>query len=183
MRPHEPDPRIIEFDRARRRHRAGRAHERRRKHSPAPGISARAGATILTLTVVAAFAFFGAPFAWAPPAGDSGRAEAKEGRSGSPVFSGRVVRIVDGDGLVLDSGIEVRLGDFNAPEWNEPGGREARIALGAIALGKRVECRRCEGARRPGHCTSYDRVIATCRLGGERLGDLMRARGIRQGGR
>ena len=99
------------------------------------------------------------------------------------LIAGRAVGIVDGDGLVLDTGDEIRLGDFNAPELNQPGGREAKQALADIALGQNLACTRCEGARRPDRCTSYDRVIATCRLNGQRLGDLMRSRGIAEGGR
>lgn len=100
-----------------------------------------------------------------------------------PVITGHVVSIVDGDGLILRSGEEIRLGDFNAPEWNQAGGPEAKAALSAIAYGETVDCTPCEGARRAGQCRSYDRIIATCRLNGRRLGDLMRARGIREGGR
>lgn len=99
------------------------------------------------------------------------------------LITARVASIVDGDGLVLASGAEIRLGDFNAPEWNQPGGPEATAALREIAYGKIVACTPCEGARRTGQCRSYDRIIATCRLSGQRLGDLMRARGVREGGR
>ncbi len=95
----------------------------------------------------------------------------------------RVASIVDGDGLILRSGEEIRLGDFNAPEWREAGGPEAKAALTDIAYGETVACTPCEGARRAGQCRSYDRIIATCRLNGRRLGDLMRARGVREGGR
>lgn len=98
-------------------------------------------------------------------------------------ISGVVRHVIDGDGLRLSTGHEIRLGDFDAPEWNERGGRAASAALTDIALGKTVECRPCEGARNPRTCTSYDRIIATCRLNGRRLGDLMRSRGIAEGGR
>lgn len=101
----------------------------------------------------------------------------------SAILTARVTRIVDGDGLVLKSGEEIRLGDFNAPERGQPGGSEAKAALSDIAYGETVDCTPCEGARRAGQCTSYDRIIATCRLNGRRLGDLMRARGVREGGR
>lgn len=99
------------------------------------------------------------------------------------ILTARVVRVIDGDGLVLRSGEEIRLGDFDAPEWNEPGGRAAKDALSALVYGKTIACTPCEGARRAGQCRSYDRIIATCRLDGRRLGDLMRARGVREGGR
>jgi endonuclease YncB( thermonuclease family) len=99
------------------------------------------------------------------------------------VIFASVTRIVDGDGLVLSTGQGIRLGDFNAPEWNGPGGPEAKQALTDIAYGADLACTPCEGARNPRRCTSYDRIIATCRLNGARLGDLMWARGIAEGGR
>ncbi|MSO71121.1 MAG: hypothetical protein EXQ88_03790 [Alphaproteobacteria bacterium] len=102
--------------------------------------------------------------------------------TGHEAISGRVNKVIDGDGIVVGR-TEIRLGDFDAPEWNEPGGQTATAALRSIAAGREVVCTACEGARRPGQCTSYDRVIATCRLDGARLGDLMRQRGIREGGR
>jgi endonuclease YncB( thermonuclease family) len=102
--------------------------------------------------------------------------------TGQEPFGGTVRRVIDGDGIVVGT-IEVRLGDFDAPEWNERGGQSATRALTNLALGKHVECVPCEGARRAGQCTSYDRIIATCRLDGRRLGDLMRSRGIAEGGR
>lgn len=101
------------------------------------------------------------------------------------VFSGPVTYIVDGDGLCVghsQGGIEVRLGDFDAPELGKPGGAGAKEALRRIAFGKSVTCRPCEGARNPNRCISHDRIIATCRLDGKRLGDLMRQAGIREGG-
>lgn len=101
------------------------------------------------------------------------------------VFSGPVSYIVDGDGLCVGSkqgGIEVRLGDFDAPELSKPGGAEAKAALRRIAFGKTVSCKPCEGARNPNRCIIYDRVVATCRIDGKRLGDLMRAAGVQEGG-
>lgn len=100
-------------------------------------------------------------------------------------FSGPVTYIVDGDGLCVgdkDGGIEVRLGDFDAPELSKPGGLEAKAALRSIAFGQTVNCKACEGARNPNRCVSYDRVIAVCRLNGRRLGDLMRDAGVPEGG-
>jgi endonuclease YncB( thermonuclease family) len=104
-------------------------------------------------------------------------------RSLPPLIIGSAITIIDGDGLVLSTGDEIRLGDFNAPEWNQKGGKEAKAALAEIAYAEDLACTPCEGARNPDRCTSYDRIIATCRLNGQRLGDLMRARGIAEGGR
>jgi endonuclease YncB( thermonuclease family) len=96
-------------------------------------------------------------------------------------FSGSVRYVGDGDSLCVGrSGdpatwIEVRLADFYAPELSAPGGREAKAALEAIARGRAVACR---AGRR-----SYDRVVAHCSLNGAALGDLMRSRGVVEGGR
>jgi endonuclease YncB( thermonuclease family) len=49
---------------------------------------------------------------------------------------------------------ELRLGGFDAPERDEPGGREATEALRSIAFGETVICTQCEGARISGRCTS-----------------------------
>lgn len=94
-------------------------------------------------------------------------------------FSGPVTYIVDGDGLCVGNdrgGIEVRLGDFDAPELREPGGKEAKAALERIALRRHVEC------IRTGRKT-WDRVVSVCTLNGRPLGDVMRAAGISEGGR
>ncbi len=100
-------------------------------------------------------------------------------------FSGVVSYIVDGDGLcvgAVQGGVEVRLGDFDAPEQGQPGSQVAKDMLHKIAFGKTVVCTVCEDARNPNRCVSWDRVIATCRLDGRRIGDLMREAGIREGG-
>ena len=96
-------------------------------------------------------------------------------------ITGVVVRIIDGDGIMVGN-TEIRLGDFNAPELRQAGGGEAKDALYRIAYGKQVICTPCEGARNPNRCKSYDRIIATCRIQGERIGDIMRAKGIKEGG-
>ena len=96
-------------------------------------------------------------------------------------FAGHVRYVGDGDGLCVGPGVdpttwvEVRVADFYAPELAEPGGQEAKATLARIALGKRAEC--VAGRR------SYDRVVATCRIGGRSVGDLMRQAGAREGGR
>ncbi len=103
-------------------------------------------------------------------------------RSGA-TFSGPVVYVGDGDGLCVqtiggiggDGWVEVRLADFNAPELSEPDGRAARDTLSRLTMGRTLTCR---AGRR-----SYDRVVAHCQLGGRPVGDLMRAAGVREGGR
>lgn len=93
-------------------------------------------------------------------------------------FSGTVTYVGDGDSLCVgeaDGGIEVRLADFDAVELNEPGGREAKAALVSIAMGREMQCLADH--------RSYDRIVALCAIGGRRLGDLLRASGIVEGGR
>lgn len=96
-------------------------------------------------------------------------------------FSGVVRYVGDGDSLCVGSGdrpdqwIEVRLGDFNAPELKEPGGERAKRLLAGTTMGRTLTCR---AERR-----SYDRVVATCMLNGRRLGNELRRRGGVEGGR
>ena len=97
------------------------------------------------------------------------------------VFSGPVTYVVDGDGICVAIGqgernwVEVRIADFYAPELREPGGEQAKVAMTRLALGRTV---RCVAGRR-----SYDRIVATCTLGGVSLGSLMRRAGVAEGGR
>lgn len=50
--------------------------------------------------------------------------------------TGRVAQIVDGDTLVLDSGLRVTLTGVEAPYGNEPFARDARAGLERLALGR-----------------------------------------------
>lgn len=96
-------------------------------------------------------------------------------------FSGPVVYVGDGDSMCVAIGegpqnwVEVRLEDFYAPELHEPGGKEAKVALERIAMGRRVECT-------AGHRT-YDRVTAMCAIGHQNISQLLRVAGIAEGGR
>ncbi len=96
-------------------------------------------------------------------------------------FSGPVVQVLDGDSLCVAVGkgpqnwVEVRLSDFYAPESHEPGGPEAKAALGRIALGKVASC--------VSKNRTYDRIAARCTIGGRGLGELLTAAGVAQGGR
>ena len=96
-------------------------------------------------------------------------------------FVGIVRYVGDGDSLCIGgtsdpaNWIEVRLVNFYAPELGEPDGRAAKRALEQLAIGRTLHCM---ADHRP-----YNRVVATCRLGGRDLGVLMRERGIREGGR
>jgi micrococcal nuclease len=101
--------------------------------------------------------------------------------SAGTTFSGTVRYVGDGDSMCIGtsgnpaSWIEVRVGDFYAPELHSPGGRQAKAALESVAFGKQVQC---EAGRK-----SYDRVIARCTVNGTSVGDLMRRAGISEGGR
>lgn len=98
-----------------------------------------------------------------------------------------MVRYVgDGDSLCLGpttdpaTWIEVRLGDFDAPELHSPTGRADRDRLSGLVRGRLLSCVAIRG--RNGRVIVYDRVIASCRLNGRRLGDMLRAAGGREGG-
>lgn len=96
-------------------------------------------------------------------------------------FSGPVAYVGDGDSLCVAVGpgpaqwVEVRLADFYAPELGEPGGREATEALRSITAGAWVVC--------VADHRSYDRAVARCTINGKPIGELMKARGVQQGGR
>lgn len=95
-------------------------------------------------------------------------------------FSGVVRYIGDGDSLCVSRSsdphtwIEVRLGDFSAPELREAAGPRAKAMLKALTYGQYLVCR----AGRQ----SYDRVVARCRLNGTGVGDLLRQNGAVEGG-
>jgi endonuclease YncB( thermonuclease family) len=101
-------------------------------------------------------------------------------------FAGTVRYVGDGDSLCVgrtsdpNDWIEVRLADFDAPELRERDGRRSRDILTRLTSGRQVSCTATRG--RSGRVVSYDRVIATCRLGRQRLGDLLRAQRAPEGG-
>lgn len=96
-------------------------------------------------------------------------------------FTGVVRYVGDGDGLCVgpaghpERWIEVRLGDYYAPELHERGGGEAKRRLERLVMGRTLVCR---AGRR-----SYDRVIGYCTLRGRPLGTLLHQAGGNQGGR
>ncbi|MEZ5996819.1 MAG: hypothetical protein R3C25_13810 [Hyphomonadaceae bacterium] len=118
--------------------------------------------------------------AWADPC------EAPLPRRAGETFSGQVRYIGDGDSLCVGNSshpttwIEVRLADFNAPELHAQGGEAAKDALERLAMGQNAQCVATRG--RNGRVISYDRVIATCRIGGRTIGDALRSAGAREGG-
>jgi endonuclease YncB( thermonuclease family) len=107
-------------------------------------------------------------------------------RTAGAEFSGVVRYVGDGDSLCVGNSsdpstwIEVRLADFNAPELQSEGGEAAKTALERLAMGQNAQCVATRGRNR--RVVSYDRVIATCSIGGRRIGDALRAAGAREGG-
>lgn len=107
------------------------------------------------------------------------------GRAGEH-FAGLVRYVGDGDSLCLGNTtdptarIEVRLSDFDAAELQSPTGRTDRDRLIRLVGRRRLDCVAVRG--RNGRVIVYDRVIASCRLNGRRVGDLLRAAGGREGG-
>lgn len=95
-------------------------------------------------------------------------------------FSGIVRYVGDGDSLCVGTTadpadwIEVRLADFYAPELSAAGGSQAKATLQQLLAGRTLAC---QAGRR-----SYDRVVAACTLNGVSVGDLMRRRGVAEGG-
>lgn len=130
--------------------------------------------------VAAAFFLFPA-LAWADPC------EGTLPRRSGETFAGTVRYVGDGDSLCVgqsddpNTWIEVRLADFNSPELHTPAGPAAKAALERIAMGRPAQC--VAGGGRTRRVVTYDRVIAVCRIGGRRIGDLMREAGVEEGGR
>jgi endonuclease YncB( thermonuclease family) len=90
------------------------------------------------------------------------------------VLPGRVIRIADGDTLqvALQSGqMKVRLASIDAPERDQPGGREATAALAARVKGRQVSLEVVD------HSDGYDRLVAVVWLDDENLNEWL----VRQG--
>lgn len=109
-------------------------------------------------------------------------------RGAGTEFAGVVRHVIDGDNLCVGPAdgdgatwIEVRLMDFSAPESSEAAGPRATQALRDIAFDRQAECVVTPGDN--GRTSSWDRVHAVCRVGGDTIGDMMRAAGIAEGGR
>jgi endonuclease YncB( thermonuclease family) len=102
------------------------------------------------------------------------------------VITGQVRYVVDGDGLCIGKSrdpstwTEIRLEDWSAPELSEPGGKAAKAAL-SRSLGAQARCTVQRG--RGGWTTSFDRVIASCTVGGVSLRERMKRLGQKEGGR
>ena len=83
-------------------------------------------------------------------------------------FGGVIKYIGDGDSLCVgDSAdgrkwIEVRLADFDAPELHTKEGKAAKAILERETMGRNATCTVTKG--RSGDTTTYDRVLAVCRI-------------------
>lgn len=102
------------------------------------------------------------------------------------VIAAPIIYAGDGDSLCLALGrdrsqwLEIREARWFAPELHEPGGREAKRVMDQL-VGRRAVCTVERG--HDGRTSSYDRVIAACRVDGQPIGVIMRAAGIQPGGR
>ncbi|MFN3465840.1 MAG: thermonuclease family protein [Terricaulis sp.] len=107
-------------------------------------------------------------------------------RRAGETFSGTVRYVGDGDSLCVGNSddpstwIEVRLGDFDAPELRSAGGPRSKVFLEQVAMGRQASCRAQRG--RSGRVVVWDRVIAVCRVDGQSIGDLLRVAGAPTGG-
>ena len=72
--------------------------------------------------------------------------------------TGEVTYVRDGDTIELGE-MAIRLNGLAAPEWDEPGGTEAREAMMALVHGRTVRCE-LDGSR------TYDRCAGVCFLDG-----------------
>jgi micrococcal nuclease len=84
--------------------------------------------------------------------------------------TGRVSYVRDGDTIELGR-LAVRLDGLAAPEWDEPGGREARDAMVAMVQGQTVRCE-LDGTH------TYDRCAGVCYLDGRDIAEALVSAGL-----
>lgn len=108
-----------------------------------------------------------AGLAWAPwLAGCSGQSDLAAGEQG------RVMRVLDGDVLALETGLRVRLAEIEAPapgygeRVGEPWAEEARGVLAAAAVGRQAQLW-YGGLSRDGYERALAHVIVRDEVGGE----------------
>lgn len=137
------------------------------------------------MKLIAAIAVLGF-LTFAPSLAHADPCTAELPRRAGETFSGTVRYVGDGDSLCVGASedpstwIEVRLGDFDAPELHAPDGRRSKQFLERVAMGRQATCRAQRG--RGGRVIVYDRVIAVCQVGGQSIGNLLRAAGAPTGG-
>ena len=86
----------------------------------------------------------------------------------------QVVRVKDGDSLVIDSGgrqVDVRLADIDAPEHRQPRGDEARDLLRSLVEGREVRLELVGG-------DAYRRIVAHVSVDGVDVNAEMVRRGL-----
>lgn len=102
------------------------------------------------------------------------------------VIRGRIAYAVDGDSLCVALGrgrgqwLEVREAFWFAPELDSPAGRSAQHVMRQL-VGRSAVCTVSRSFT--GHTFSFDRVVASCRIDGQPIGQIMRAAGVKPGGR
>lgn len=108
------------------------------------------------------------------------------GHKAGDKVSGTIRYVGDGDSLCIGSStdpatwVEIRLADFYAPELSTAPGRDAKRALDRLK-GQPVTCTAQRGNR--GRTTSFDRLVAVCRVRGVSIAEYMKRAGVSQGGR
>ena len=65
------------------------------------------------------------------------------------------IYVIDGDTIILDDDIHIRLAGLHVPELNISAGQAAKVFLTKYLTGKRLDCR-LSGKK------SYDRYLARC---------------------
>lgn len=101
-------------------------------------------------------------------------------------LTGVIRYAADGDSFCIgpssdpNTWIEVRESRWFAPELHEPGGREPKRVMDGL-VGRRAVCTVERGQN--GRTSSYDRVVAACRIDGVSIAEIMRSAGIQTGGR
>jgi len=91
----------------------------------------------------------------------------------APLFSARVVKVVDGDSLVIDYAgerINLRLWGIDAPEARQDYGRQARSVLAAMVKGRQIEARGKD-------VDEYYRLVALVWVDGQSVNEEMVRRG------
>jgi micrococcal nuclease len=83
---------------------------------------------------------------------------------------GRVSYVRDGDSIELGS-LAIRLSGLAAPEWGEPGGKEARETMIKLVHGSQVRCE-LDGTR------THDRCAGVCYHEGRDIAETMVRAGL-----
>jgi endonuclease YncB( thermonuclease family) len=85
-------------------------------------------------------------------------------------LTGKVTYVRDGDTIELAE-MAIRLQGLAAPEWNEPGGTEAREAMIELVHHQTLRCE-LDGRR------TYDRCVGICYLDGVDISEELVRRGL-----